>query len=77
MAMKPTYEELEQRIKELEMESAKSKLAVEALGESEERYRNLYDEAPMGYMEYDTEGRITKINRRELEMLGYSRSCQN
>ena len=71
MARKPTYEELKQRIGELEIESAKSKLVMEALGESEEQYRNLYDEAPMGYMEYDTEGRITKINRRELKMLGY------
>jgi two-component system sensor histidine kinase/response regulator len=72
MARKPTYEELEQRIKELEIESTETKLAVEALEESEERYRNLYDEAPVGYMEYDTEGRITNINRRELQMLGYS-----
>ena len=72
MAGKPTYEELELRIKEVEKESAECRLALEALRESEERYRNLYDEAPMGYMEYDTEGRITKINRRELRMIGYS-----
>lgn len=38
----------------------------------EERYRELYDEAPVGYHEIDREGRIVQINKRELEMLGYS-----
>jgi PAS domain S-box-containing protein len=44
-----------------------------ALRESEERFRSLYDEAPVGYHEIDTEGRITSINRTECEMLGYPR----
>jgi PAS domain S-box-containing protein len=48
------------------------KRAEEALRESEEKYKELYEEAPMGYMEYDNKGRITKVNRRELEMLGYT-----
>jgi len=43
------------------------KRAEEALRESEERYRNLYDEAPVGYIEVDSEGRIARVNRRELE----------
>jgi two-component system, cell cycle sensor histidine kinase and response regulator CckA len=47
------------------------KRAEQALQESEKNYRDLYDEAPIGYHEYDTEGRITRVNRRELEMLGY------
>jgi len=37
---KPTYEELEQRITELEDESAKRKHAEEVLRESEERFRH-------------------------------------
>ncbi|MBV8317520.1 MAG: PAS domain S-box protein [Planctomycetaceae bacterium] len=44
-----------------------------ALRESEERFRRLYDEAPVGYHEIDTEGRIVNINRTECEMLGYTR----
>jgi PAS domain S-box-containing protein len=42
-----------------------------ALRESEERFRGLYDEAPVGYHEVDTEGRVVNINRTECEILGY------
>jgi PAS domain S-box-containing protein len=48
------------------------KVAGEALKKSEERFRELYDNAPVGYFEYDSHGRITDVNRTELEMLGYS-----
>ena len=48
------------------------KNAEEALRESEEKYRALFDDAPVGYHEIDTEGRIVRVNRRELEMLGYT-----
>ena len=44
----------------------------EALRESEEKYKDLFEDAPVGYMEYDNQGRITKVNRKELEMLGYT-----
>ena len=43
-----------------------------ALSESESQYRQLYDEVPVGYHEYDMHGRITRINQTELVMLGYS-----
>ena len=46
--------------------------AEQALRESEERFRDLYDEAPVGYFEYDLEGNITRVNRTEVEMLGYN-----
>lgn len=42
------------------------------LRESEERYRDLYDEAPVGYIELDCEGRIEKVNEKAVEMLGYT-----
>ena len=48
------------------------KQAEEALKESEERFRELYDNAPVGYHEYDSEGRITRVNRTDVEMLGYT-----
>jgi PAS domain S-box-containing protein len=44
-----------------------------ALRVSEERFRRLYDEAPVGYHEIDTEGRVVNINKTECEMLGYAR----
>jgi PAS domain S-box-containing protein len=44
--------------------------AEKALQESEERFKDLFDNAPMGYHEFDTEGRIVRVNRTELDMLG-------
>ena len=49
------------------------KRAEEALTRSEERYRDLFESAPVGYHEIDVEGRITKVNQTEPEMLGYAR----
>ena len=48
------------------------KQAEEQLQRSEERFRNLYDDAPVGYFEYDRQGNITRVNRTELKMLGYT-----
>lgn len=44
----------------------------EALRTSQERFRQLFDGAPIGYHEIDSEGRITRVNRTESEMLGYT-----
>jgi len=49
------------------------KRAENALRLSEERFRELYDHAPVGYHEYDIEGRITNVSLTDLEMLGYTR----
>jgi PAS domain S-box-containing protein len=48
------------------------KKAEHALQESKERFRELYDNAPVGYHEYDIEGRISRVNQTDLEMLGYT-----
>ncbi len=48
------------------------KQAEEELRKSDERFKELFDNAPVGYFEYDAQGRITSINRTELEMLGYT-----
>ncbi len=48
------------------------KKAEEQLIKSEEQFRNLYDDAPVGYFEYDLRGKITRVNRTELKMLGYT-----
>jgi len=54
------------------VEALMRKRAEKALRQGEERFRQLYDEAPVGYQEVDAEGRITRVNRTELEMLGYT-----
>lgn len=39
---------------------------------SEERFRELFEYAPVGYHELDKEGKIVRVNKTELEMLGYT-----
>jgi len=70
--LKNELEKLRRRIQELETYENERKQAVETLREFEERFRQVYDEAPVGYHELDGEGRIIRVNRRELEMLGYT-----
>ncbi|MHC5538877.1 PAS domain-containing sensor histidine kinase [Singulisphaera rosea] len=44
-----------------------------ALRESEDRFRRIFDDAPVGYYKLDAEGRILNINRPACELLGRSR----
>ena len=69
------------RIKQAEdaLRSEKSSLDLEvsqrtaALRESEERFRLLYEQAPIGYQSLDKEGNFLSVNETWLAMLGYSR----
>lgn len=63
MAKKPTYEELKQRIKELDEEVAERKRLEAALRESEEKWGSLVDNAPNVIMIVDREGIIQYINQ--------------
>ena len=49
------------------------KVAEEALRESEERLRRLYQQAPLGYQSLNAEGCFIDVNRAWLDLLGYSR----
>jgi PAS domain-containing protein len=73
MAKKPTYEELEQRVKELEKEAFKRKQVEEALHEKLKRFRKLWDDAPIAYHVLDTGGIIKEVNQTEMDMLGYTK----
>lgn len=42
------------------------------LKQSEERYRDLYEEAPNAYLSVSTDGHIQEANRSATELLGYS-----
>jgi len=46
------------------------KRAEEELRASEERFRNLFEEAPVAYHEIDTEGIVRRVNRAERELFG-------
>jgi len=48
------------------------RLAERALKLSESTFRDLFLEAPVAYHELDTEGRLTRVNKTELAMVGYS-----
>ncbi len=50
----------------------KQKRAERALRESEGRFRDLFDEAPVAYHELDNDDRITRVNKTELALLGYA-----
>lgn len=38
---------------------------------SEKKFRGLFDDAPVGYHEFNHDGRLTRVNQTELRMLGY------
>ena len=48
------------------------KRVEEALRESEAKFKDLFDHAPVAYHELDREGRIVKANLTEQQLLGYS-----
>jgi PAS domain S-box-containing protein len=49
------------------------KQTEEALQQSEQKFRLLYDNAPLGYQSLDEEGLIIEVNRTWLDILGYTR----
>lgn len=79
MAKKPTYKELEQSVKKLEEEISKYKDIKEVLGESEEKYRKLFEEARDGIVLTEAETGIIidcnpetakLVERKKSELLG-------
>ena len=48
------------------------KLAEKEIEQSQLEFKDLFENAPIGYHEIDLEGRIVRINQTELDMLGYT-----
>jgi PAS domain S-box-containing protein len=70
MAEKPTYKELEQRIKELEKEFSRRMRTKETLRQSEETARALLNATFDSAILIDTEGAIISINEIAVQRLG-------
>jgi len=67
MPEKPTYEELERRIQELERVEFERKQAERALQESEDRYRGVVEDMPVLVCSFLPGGEITFVNKAYCE----------
>lgn len=67
MAQKPTYEELEKRVKELEKAELERKKILEALQESRERFRTIVNVLPqfVAYVDKDLKFRFANHTYKE------------
>lgn len=72
MTEKPTYEELEQRIRKLEKEEPERKREEKALREQMLHYRVLMDASLDGIAIIDQKHRVREANKRFAQMLGYT-----
>jgi PAS domain S-box-containing protein len=73
MKVKPTYEELERRVQELEKIESEFEYSREALRESENLFKRLYDKTPLGYQSLDENGHFIVVNQTWLDTLGYAK----
>lgn len=73
MSDKPTYEELEKRIQQLKQIAIKRKQFEGELLESEEKYSGLFHSSSGDIFIHDFDGTIIDINRRALDLFGYSK----
>jgi two-component system sensor histidine kinase/response regulator len=72
MAGKPTYEELEQRIKHLEHEADRREQAEEALRESESQFKQLAESSPFGVSITRPDLTFEYFNPKFTELFGYT-----
>ncbi len=74
MRKKPSYEELLQKVKALEKQVIEVKESEAALRASEQKYRDLYENAPIAYFSINrNDGSILKFNSEAVRLLGYDR----
>jgi two-component system cell cycle sensor histidine kinase/response regulator CckA len=73
MPKKPSYEEMEKRIREFKQESSNSKRVEDVLRVSEERYRTILDSIEEAYFEVDLKGNYKFFSDSLCVILGYSR----
>ena len=71
MAKKPTYEELELRVKELEKQAVERQRAEALVQDSEAKYRDLFENAPIGMFQSTIEGKVLNVNKAYARIFGY------
>lgn len=71
MPAKPTYEALEQRVRELEQRERQRQESEKALRQSEGRLRRVIENAVVGFFSSTPEGRFTSANPALAQLLGY------
>ncbi len=71
MAKKPTYEGLEQRCKKLEKEVLERQRAEEMVRDPEAKYRDLFENAPIGMFQSTVEGKVLNVNKAYAQIFGY------
>jgi PAS domain S-box-containing protein len=54
------------------LDSTERVMEERVMEERQAQFHDLFDEAPVAYHELDIEGRITRVNKTELAMLGYT-----
>jgi two-component system, cell cycle sensor histidine kinase and response regulator CckA len=70
MSTKPTYEELEQRIKKLEQADSHPIITEKVLRETEDRFQSLTQKIPTAIVVHDSDTRIIASNPKAQELLG-------
>ena len=73
MPGKPSYKQLESRLKKLENEVLSYQQQPEPLQQNKENSSFLFEKLPIPYQSLDMEGRILKVNQLWLDFLGYTR----
>ena len=73
MTEKPSYEELEGKVKKLEKEALERNRVGGALRESEEEYQNIIENIEEGYFEVDLAGNLTFVNDSMCKIAALSR----
>ena len=73
MAGKPTYEELERKVKELEKKAGDHKAIEEAFQKSLEKYHAVFETAKDAIFICDETGKFVDINQAACKSLGYSK----
>jgi len=72
---KPTYKELEKRVKVLEKTIANSRKIVEVLKEENGKYQDLYDNGPDMFVSVESSsGRVVECNNTLVNATGYSKN---
>jgi len=73
MPLKPTYKELETRLRELERQAGSPKVSEEVIRESEQKYRTLFNDSRDAIYITSREGQFLDVNPALLQLLGYTR----